>query len=72
MEEVCINTQRIMMIFCEAVDRLLPERTTAPTDEETKSAEEILAQHRKANMELDVARSNGRVRTKLPPELTRN
>jgi len=71
-EEMFINTQRLTMIFSEAVDRLMPERTTELTDEETKSAEVILAQHRKANIDLDLAKSNGKVRAKLPPELTRN
>lgn len=60
------------MMFSDAVDRLMPTRTTAASEEEVKSAEEILAQHRKTNMEMELAKSDGKIRVKLPPELTRN
>jgi len=66
-----INTKRFIGLFSEAVDKLMPERMTAVTEEEKQTAENILAAHRRANYEADQARPDGK-KTKLPPEITRN
>ena len=70
-EEMFINTKRFISLFSEAVDKLLPERLTAITEEEAQSAETILAQHRRANVEVDLSKADGRPRARLPPEITR-
>ncbi len=70
-EEMLINTKRFITLFSEAVDRLMPERLTSVTEEEAQSAENILTQHRKANVEADLAKPDGRSKAKLPPEITR-
>ena len=71
-EEMMINTERFIQLFSEAVDHLIPDRTTMITEDEAQSAEEILAQHRKANMEIDGYKGPIKAKSRLPPEITRN
>ncbi len=65
------NTKRFVTLFSEAVDVLMPERLSAVSEEESQSAESILAQHRKANLDAANHARGEKPRSTIPPEASR-
>ena len=65
------NTMRFVKLFSEAVDELLPIRTTPQSEEEAQSAEAIIAQQRKANIESRKEEEKKEKHKTYPPEITR-
>lgn len=62
-----------MSLFSQAIDASMPIRNTQASEDENQSAEVILMQQRKANLEsVEVGKTVGGVEQGLPPELTRN
>ena len=71
-DELFINTKRFVLLFSQAIDSLMPERLTPITEDESQSAEAILAQQRRANAEITDPSKLDRPKANLPAELTRN
>ena len=70
-ELILKNTRRYVKLFCEAIDKIMPQKDKRFKDEESEEIEDIILRQREQNLENNPEGNSKSDKSKLPPEIKR-